>query len=119
MEKELYNYVVYHDSMSRGDDSMEKAILRADELLEILQNTLQRIEMDEVERKKYEDMVWIDDAHERFNAAFRYGDVSLLKQMHNKLKSYHSLRCKEWILYFFGRNRLTRSLLYFMLGLKK
>lgn len=119
LEKELYNYVLYRDSMSRGDDSQEKAMLRADELLEILQNTLQGIEMDEVERKKYEDMVWIDDAHERFNVAFRYGDVPLLKQMYNKLKSYHSLRHKEWILYFFGCNKFTRNILLSILRLKR
>lgn len=44
INKPLYNYIIYQDSMSRGDDSYEKLLFRFNEHEQILRETLKKIE---------------------------------------------------------------------------
>lgn len=49
----LYNYIMYKNSMSSGDDTKEKKIQRENECFGIITNTLNSMEMEENERKKF------------------------------------------------------------------
>ena len=53
LDKPLYRYVIYPSSMSQGDDTVNKKILREIEHEEIVFNTLERMNMTKKERKYY------------------------------------------------------------------
>lgn len=49
----LYNYIIYKNSMSSGDDTKEKKIQRENECYEIIQNTLSKMKISVNDRKKF------------------------------------------------------------------
>lgn len=68
----LYNYVIYKNSMSRGDDTFEKCIIRCDGIKEILFETLNRISMPIEKRREYYQMVQDKYLHIKCDLAFHY-----------------------------------------------
>lgn len=54
IDKPLYNYIIYSNSMSRGDDTFEKCIVRQEGLKEIVLETLKKIPMRQEIRGYYE-----------------------------------------------------------------
>ena len=100
LDEPLYNYVIYSDSHSRGDNTLEKKIRRLDGLLDIILSTLARIPMSSDEREKYEKMVETDDAGRRLIAAFQYGDRVLLKNSYAKLCDLGTPSREQKIKYF-------------------
>lgn len=53
IDKPLYNYIIYANSMCRGDDTFEKCVIRQNGLREIVKETLNRIPMSEQRRSYY------------------------------------------------------------------
>lgn len=54
LNKPLYNYVIYEDSMSRGDSNYEKSRYRFEEHEEIIKKVLKKIEdVQKVDMKEY------------------------------------------------------------------
>ena len=53
LNEPLYAYILYTDSMSAGDKTKEQYEKRYDEYLDIIMNTLTRIDMPKRERNKY------------------------------------------------------------------
>ena len=112
-------YVIYADSHSRGDDTLEKKIRRLDGLLDIVLHTLARIEMPQQEREKYEQMAEIDDAKQRLDAAFRYGDKALLETSYSKLRAMNAADRKLQATYALGKiEPLRRMRLFAEAGMK-
>ena len=83
----LYHYVIYADSMSRGDDTLEKCIIRADGLLEIINETLDRMNMSGQERDKYKSIVQIDDLVDRYLLGIRFGNREYSLKLYEDLRS--------------------------------
>lgn len=60
LNKPLYNYVIYEDSMSRGDNSYEKCRYRFEEHEKIIKETLKKIEdVQKVDMKEYLSLIHI------------------------------------------------------------
>ena len=75
LDEPLYNYIIYQHSMSNGDNTKEKYIQRYNEHLEIIKNTLQRIDMEEDERKKYLDIFLTIYIRDRFDIGLKYDEL--------------------------------------------
>lgn len=72
--------------MSRGDETLEKSIVRADGLLEILDQTLDRVDMPGDIRDKYKHIVKQDDLIKRFHLGLTFGDRKYALRMSNKIE---------------------------------
>ena len=83
----LYHYVVYAGSLSRRFDSLEKNICRADALLEIILQTLDRMRMPDDERERYKAETRIDDLRRRYPLGMRFYDRAYSLQIGAKLKA--------------------------------
>lgn len=83
----LYHYVVYAGSLSRRFDTLEKNILRADALLEIIWQTLDRMQMPDDEREKYKAAAQIDDLVKRYAYGMRFYDRAYSLQIFSRLEA--------------------------------
>lgn len=86
LDKPLYAYVIYPNSMSREDKSEKQVVERIDEHEEVLVETLKSMKMDAGIRKKYLKSVKERYAKKRFYAAIDFKDKKLLKEMYTVLK---------------------------------
>ncbi len=94
LDEPLYHYVVYKDSMSRGDNTLEACIFRQDGITDILNNTLAHIRMTEKEREKYQRIVRIEDSNVRLYDAFRFHNKDLFDKMYAALRKEAALNPK-------------------------
>ena len=74
LDEPLYNYIIYKSSMSTGDDTKEKSIQRVNEHLEIVKNTLDRIDMSQEDRDKYFELFFTNYVVDRFDICMKYKD---------------------------------------------
>lgn len=107
IDKPLYAYVVYPNSMSSGDIT-EKAVLdRLSEHELIITETLKRISMPESDRSAYKNAVEKRYTLKRFYAAIDFRDKKLLREQYNLLKKYGTISPETDRLY--RRNRSTAA----------
>lgn len=111
LDKPLYGYIIYSNSMSQGDNNEEKALERIDEHERILVETLKNIEMTTDIRKKYLDIIEIRYSEKRFYVAADFKDRRLLKKMYSKLEQLSGLNKNIHKLYL-RNNYLFFKLLY-------
>lgn len=77
IDEPLYNYIVYKRSMSSGDDTKEKKIIRENGCLEIIKNTLERMDITDKENSKYYNIFYGDYIKKMFFIASDFNDVKL------------------------------------------
>ena len=94
LDEPLYHYVIYSNSMSRGDNTLEACIFRQNGITDILNNTLAHIRMTEKEREKYQRIVRIEDSGAQLYAAFRFKNKDLFDQMYSALRKESALNLK-------------------------
>ena len=80
LDKPLYNYIVYPNSMSRGDIDLVSVVSRLNEHEIILIETIKKIDMEADEKRKYLNLVKIRYAKKRFYAAIDYKSKVDLKK---------------------------------------
>lgn len=89
----LYNYIIYKNSMSRGDDTKEKRIKRENECYEIIQNTLSKMKISENDRKKFLKLfyskIYIVNI---FDICMEYKDFKVGFKYYIKMIKEHTLR---------------------------
>ena len=86
MDEALYGYVIYSNSMSRGDTSEDKVLQRWNEHENILLETINNIHMSEVEKEKYVHIIKKRYAEKRFYTAIDYKDKKRLKEEYEYIK---------------------------------
>lgn len=118
LDKPLYGYVIYSNSMSRGDNNEEKVLERIDEHEKILEETLKNIEMNPDIQKKYLNIVKVRYTEKRFYAAIDFRDKRTLKEMYIKLKQLSALSRNTHTLYL-RNNYIFWKLLYKIFDLFK
>lgn len=118
LDKPLYGYIIYSNSMSQGDSNEEKVLKRIDEHERILVETLKNIEMRPDIQKKYSDIVKIRYAEKRFYTAIDFRDKRTLKEMYIKLKQLSALNRNTHRLYL-RNNYIFLKLFYKILDLFK
>jgi len=100
LDKPLYNYIVFPNSMSHGDDTFEKRLFRINEHLTILLETLSQMQMSEEERTKYMTDMETKYARLQLVLASEYRDVEIAKSAYTVLEknNYVTLRDKFYLL---------------------
>ena len=89
LDEPLYGYVLYPQSMSTGDVTEEKVMMRWGEHEEIIRQTLRRIPLTKDETEKYEREIAVRYAKKRFFTAIDYRDRAMLQKQYEILKRYH------------------------------
>ena len=92
LDEPLYNYIIYKSSMSTGDDTKEKSIQRVNEHLEIVKNTLDRIDMDQKDRDKYFELFFTNYVVDRFDICMKYKDFKSGFKYYMKMFKRRALR---------------------------
>lgn len=107
LDKPLGFYSVRTDSLSRGDDTLEKSLMRAEGNYEILVNTVKEIDMPEEERKRYLRHIEVRYARKRLAAGRRYHDKELMSRQTKRLKSLGALKPLDIFWYMVGSRQLA------------
>lgn len=81
----LYGYVIYPNSMSRGDTSEERVMFRWDEHETILRETLLKMEMVDSDREKYLRYVQVRYAKKRFYSSIDFRDKKKMVEQYQIL----------------------------------
>lgn len=89
IDKPLYDYVIYKQSLSKGDDSLAKILLRYQGLEDILVETFKRIPIAEHAKEHYIYQVHQKYAILRAIAAYNFGNKEVFKK-------YFSVISKEY-----------------------
>lgn len=77
IDEPLYNYIVYKSSMSSGDDTKEKKIIRENECLEMIKNSLEMMNITKKEKEKYYNIFYSDYIKRVFFIAIDFKDIKL------------------------------------------
>lgn len=73
----LYNYIIYKNSMSSGDDTKEKKIIRENGCLEIIKNTLETMNISDKDKYYYYNIYWSYCIKRVFFIAIDFRDIKL------------------------------------------
>lgn len=96
IDEPLYNYIIHEKSMSSGDDTEEKKINRCNEHIDIVKNTLNRIDMPESERIKYFKDFEKKYIIQKYDIAMEYRDVKLAIRQFISMKRIKCLRKNDF-----------------------
>lgn len=110
LNEPLYGYVIYPHSMSSGDTTEEKVMMRWDEHETILLETLQRIQMSSAEREKYQHMVKTRYAKKRFYSAIDFRDKKVMTKQYQILCDLQENSADVQKLFFRNRNILSKAI---------
>ena len=108
LDEPLYGYVLYPQSMSTGDVTEEKVMMRWDEHETILFETLQRIQMSSAERETYRHMILTRYAQKRFYSAIDFRDKKTMTEQYQLLCSLRENTKDIQRLFFRNRNVLCK-----------
>jgi glycosyltransferase involved in cell wall biosynthesis len=110
IDEPLYNYIIYENSMSRRDNTLEKALFRCDEHEEIIKNTLSSINMEKCDKENIVKIIETKYIRQRFLIACKFNDKQLMKVNYNKLKELNEIKAADKMHYYFGKYKLLRKI---------
>lgn len=119
LEEPLYGYVLYPQSMSTGDVTEEKVMLRWDEHETILLETLQKIQMSSTEHETYRHMVVTRYAKKRFYSAIDFRDKKTMTEQYQILCGLQENTEDIQKLFFRNRNVLCKAIGKLISSIKK
>ncbi len=106
----LANYVVHHNSLSRGDDTKEKKIRRLDEHKTILIETIKSmVKMSDKNKKKYIKFATSVNRQHLLDVALEYKDKELFNKTYYEIKKIGFYRIKSSIKYFIERMKINHD----------
>jgi glycosyltransferase involved in cell wall biosynthesis len=85
IDKPLYHYIIYENSMSRGDTDYQKIEFRYDELQTIIIETLKRMNLSEREYDFYANMTYEKYHILKIKAAVSFGEKAKFYQHYNAI----------------------------------
>lgn len=86
----LYGYIIYPQSMSRGDANLEQHLMRLNEHETIVLETLKRMQMDNSVREKYSHDVRVYFSKKRFHASVDFRDKKQMAYQYDILCKLHA-----------------------------
>lgn len=119
LDEPLYGYVLYPQSMSTGDVTEEKVMLRWDEHETILLETLQKIQMSSTEHETYRHMVRTRYAQKRFYSAIDFRDKKTMTEQYQILCGLQENTEDIQKLFFRNRNILCKAIGKLISSVKK
>lgn len=90
LSEPLYGYVIYPQSMSRGDANLEQHLMRLNEHETIVLETLKRMQMDNSVREKYSHDVRVYFSKKRFHASVDFRDKKQMAYQYGVLCQLHA-----------------------------
>jgi glycosyltransferase involved in cell wall biosynthesis len=109
IDEPLYNYVIYKESMSKGDNTYEKCIYRYDGIKTIILETLKVIPLSKEEKIYYEQLVEFRYLHLKCSAAFKFSQKDKFIVFHTELQKQKQL---------FKREKIKRFMIEFPILIK-
>lgn len=106
IEKPLYNYVVYKNSMSRGDNTSEAALFRCNEHETIVINTLDVMQMPSEERERYIKFTKVRYAKKRLRMACLFHDVEKMREEYLEMKQNHWASLRDTLFFYVGKQKV-------------
>lgn len=100
LNKPLYNYVIYSNSLSHNISDLKTQLEHYDGYVDIIEQTLKRIPMSDDERIYWMNIVQKDDTIKRFCTAIAYHDKTIAKHYYQLLKRDNSLKFKFFLQYY-------------------
>jgi len=102
IEEPLFNYVVYENSLSRGDNTFIKKILRNDEHEEILQKVIQSIKMPNSEKEFYSKFIKVRYLRKKMLAASIYNNKDFAISIFRELREISIINAKDIFIIIFS-----------------
>ena len=120
LDKPLYNYVSYPNSMSKGDDSFEKRILRAEEHEEIITESLKKIEkIQKADMSGYYSYIRNRYSRTKLTIAYQFRNRTAFMDYYKEKKNSVGLNRKDRLLYLLIKCPLLDSIAKALHRLKK
>lgn len=111
LDEPLYGYVVYSQSMSRGDTSEEKVMQRWKEHETIIIETLKNMELSQTEREKYVHLIKTRYAKKRFYTAIDYKDKKRISKEYQYIEDMKESSKEIRKLYFRNKFLICKVIL--------
>lgn len=92
LDKPLYNYIIYKNSMSNLDTTKEKKINRYEEHLKIIESVLESINLNKREKKKYYRMYYKIYLVKKFDIYIEYSDLNSALKEYLSMLRYRAVR---------------------------
>lgn len=100
LSEPLYTYIIYPQSMSRGDKKLTDVLLRWKEHETILLETLARMQLSEAERTAWQHTVRTRYAKKRFDSAIDFRSRKIMRREYRALRALHEntpdIRRRYW-----------------------
>ena len=90
LSEPLYGYIIYPQSMSRGDANLEQHLIRINEHETIVLETLKRMQIDNSVREKYLHDVRVYFSKKRFHASVDFRDKKQMAYQYDVLCQLHA-----------------------------
>lgn len=90
LSEPLYGYIIYPQSMSRGDATLEQHLIRLNEHETIVLETLKRMRMDNSVREKYLHDIRVYFSKKRFHASVDFQDKKQMAYQYDVLCQLHA-----------------------------
>jgi glycosyltransferase involved in cell wall biosynthesis len=102
IDEPLFNYVIYENSMSRGDDTFEKKLARHNEHEEILLYVIQSIKMKGARKASYLLFTKLRYKRIKMYEASLYNNRKLVLQFYQELKEATQVNVKDRLFFIFA-----------------
>lgn len=109
MKECLFNYVIYNDSLSRGDDTVEKVEKRQEGLKKIVINTILKMDIPNQEKEYYIEKYTKFSEIMLFNGFYAIKNKNKINESYKKIKANKDLNCKVILKYFLSKLNIFLS----------
>lgn len=104
IDEELFSYVIYEDSHSRADKTIDAVYKKLDNLDDILRNVLTEMGLEKSEYYKILDEKLL---RKKFDNAYYFRDKKYLKEQYNELKRMNCASMRDKLIYLSGMYKIV------------
>lgn len=116
IDEELFSYVIYEDSHSRSDKTIEDVYRKLENLDDILRNVLTEMGLKD---SKYYKMLDEKLVRKKFDNAYFFKNKKLLKENYYILKAMNNASKRDTLIYLAGMNKFVDKLYEIFKSAKK
>lgn len=114
IDEPLYNYIVYDNSMSSGDITLDEKLTRIHEHKKIVFHTLKNMNMTDLDRRNALNLLDKSHSMEKYNILINMGDIEALTSQFEYLKKNKWLTFKSRLLFLEKTNKCAKIIIGFL-----
>lgn len=114
IDEPLYNYVIYNNSMSSGDETLDEKLSRIYEHKTIVSHTLKNMNMTDSDRKNALNILDKSFSIEKYKILVKFGDIDSLTDQFEYLKKNKWLTFRSKILFLERTNKCVKRIIGFL-----